>query len=322
MVSATTRASPAAAARMDGCTFGCRGVEREHVPVQGPLGGARHADEEVDFFVGEHVVAAFGDCFERGARMASDLTAQRQHLLGGGHARRHGVAVAVGVRRRARGREPEAARGDAIGKQLGHGLDLGIGGRIHGALGPHDLAANRTVAHEETRVDRDLAVEHVEVFTEGGPAPVDALFERGERHAFDLGHHAPREVGVGLDDGCEGEAAVATDDRRDPVHVRRRCVRVPQQLRVVVGVRVDEAWAHDEPGSVDDPRGRVGDLADRGDATLADPDVADEARTTGSVDDGRAVDAYVEHVIPSQMRRAGTTPAMRGRASGGFHPSP
>ena len=76
---------------------GSGGIEGEDVPVEGPLGGARHADEQVDLLLREHVVAALGDRLEGGTRMARHLAAQRQHLLGGGHARRDGVAVAIGM---------------------------------------------------------------------------------------------------------------------------------------------------------------------------------------------------------------------------------
>ena len=75
--------------------------------------------------------------------------------------------------------------------------------------------------------------------------------ERGQGHALDLGHHAADVVGVlGVDRG-QGEPAVAADHRRHAVHVGRGGGRVPEELGVVVGVRVDDAGGHHEPGGVE-----------------------------------------------------------------------
>ena len=52
----------------------------------------------------------------------------------------------------------------------------------------------------------------------------------------------------------EGEATVAADDRGDAVHVRRRRRGIPEELRVVVGVRVDDAGDDEQAGRIDDAR--------------------------------------------------------------------
>ncbi len=97
----------------------------------------------------------------------------------------------------------------------------------------------------------------------------------------------------------EREAAVAADDARDAVDVARRRRRVPEELRVVVGVRVDEARGDDEPVGVDRPRrvarrpprprrsGRPGSRRRRA------------CRRAGAVHDRPAADHDVEHgVVP------------------------
>ena len=98
----------------------------------------------------------------------------------------------------------------------------------------------------------EVAVEAGQVFGEGIPLAVDSGLEGRQRHALDPGHHAPRVVAVARRQRSEGEAAVAGDDGGDPVQVRRRCRRVPQDLRVVVGVRIDEPRAHHVAAGVDD----------------------------------------------------------------------
>ena len=52
--------------------------------------------------------------------------------------------------------------------------------------------------------------------------------------------------------GCEADAAVADDDRRDAVPRRRDHARVPRRLAVVVAVDVDEAGRDEQPVGVDD----------------------------------------------------------------------
>ena len=71
----------------------------------------------------------------------------------------------------------------------------GLGG-VADRVAAHHVAADRAVADEEPGVDGDVAVQPVEVLGERLPIPVGAVLERGERHAFDLGHHLAEVVGV------------------------------------------------------------------------------------------------------------------------------
>ena len=63
--------------------------------------------------------------------------------------------------------------------------------------------------------------------------------------------------------GCQREAAVAAEHRGDAVLHRRARGRVPEQLRVVVGVQVDEARRQRLPLGVNGFRGRLIDVTDR-----------------------------------------------------------
>ena len=105
----------------------------------------------------------------------------------------------------------------------------------------------------EPGVDGDAPVEGGQVLAEGRPPPTDALLKGLEGHALDLGHHAAGVVGVlgagGVERG-EGESAVAAGDGGDAVVHGGRGVRVPEELGVVVGVRIDEAGGEDESGGV------------------------------------------------------------------------
>ena len=100
--------------------------------------------------------------------------------------------------------EKPSAPASSDRRQLGAHLgDLLGRGLAADGVGAHDVAADGAVPDEEAGVDRDAALEPVEVLAEGLPLPVDALLERGERHALDLGHHPAQVVGVAVVQGRE-----------------------------------------------------------------------------------------------------------------------
>ena len=77
-----------------------------------------------------------------------------------------------------------------------HRPELLIGSFSSHRLIAHYVPTKGAVPNEKARVDRDVAVEPIEVLAEGFPVPIHAAFERRERHAFDLRHHASEIVGV------------------------------------------------------------------------------------------------------------------------------
>ena len=149
--------------------------------------------------------------------------------------------------------------------------------------------------HQEPGVHAEPALERVEVLTEGRPVPRHAVLQGGERHALDLGHHPADVVGVLGVDGGQREPAVAPDDRRHAVDVGGRGQRVPEELRVVVGVGVDHAGHDHEPAGVELDRRLFVDLADGHDPAVADADIGQAAGLTGPVHDRAGSDDVVEH---------------------------
>ena len=80
-----------------------------------------------------------------------------------------------------------------------------------------------------------------------------------------------------------------------PCKRRRRQRGVPEHLRVVVRVDVDEARRDDLALGVDRARRLLVDVADRRDPAVADSDVGDPAGRTRAVDDRATADDHVEH---------------------------
>ena len=117
---------------------------------------------------------------------------------------------------------------------------LVVGGRP--LVAADDEEPQRGVADERADVEALAApVERGEVLGERLEAPVDALVEGLHRHALDVLERAHDDVAVLGSRRRDAEAAVAHHHTRDPVPARRREVAVPEDLRVVVRVDVDEA---------------------------------------------------------------------------------
>ena len=78
-----------------------------------------------------------------------------------------------------------------------------------------------------------------------------------------------------------------------PCQQERRAERVPEDLRVHVGVAVDEAGGDDQAVGVDDLARALADAPDGGDAAVAHGDVGAMARQAGAVDQHAVLDQQV-----------------------------
>ncbi len=88
---------------------------------------------------------------------------------------------------------------------------------------------------------------------------------------------------------------------------------IPEQLRVVVRVRIDETGRDDETVGVDRLRRFFADLADLDDLAVTNADVGLARGRTGSVDDSAPANDGVEHHRPPQcaLRLAWCTASRR-----------
>ena len=103
-------------------------------------------------------------------------------------------------------------------------------------------------------------------------------------HALDERQGLDDQLAVVGSSGSDAESAVALDHGRDPVPGRRRQIGIPEDLRVEVGVDVDEAGAQHQAGEVDVLAVPSLDLADPADAVIDHLDVGSTGRTTRPVD--------------------------------------
>ena len=288
IVSATTR-PPSSRARCDTARWrsmraGSRASTTSRFQFSGRFARTDICGQQLELVVAEAVARAVEDALERGARPAAGLLAQREDLVRVRH-RAQGPGRrcrrCANVKRRSTSRA-RPARAPSPSTARSCASSSGV------ALRPFASAPS-------TKRRSALCPSMKPAFTPRLPSSASryspklchvhghALFERGERHALDLREHAARVVGVGVVQWCEAEAAVAADHRRDAVNVRRRRERIPEELRVVVRVRVDEAGAHDETGRVEvwcAASASVPAGHDRDDASAAHSDVTCGRRAT------------------------------------------
>ena len=117
----------------------------------------------------------------------------------------------------------------------------------------HHVRTHRAVRYLRADIEQSRRlIEEVEVLGEGLPSPPHALRERGAGDVLDALHQFDEPLAFAGPHWCEPDTAVTHDHGGDAVPARRREVRVPGDLTVVVRVDVDEAGCHEMTGGVDD----------------------------------------------------------------------
>ncbi len=109
---------------------------------------------------------------------------------------------------------------------------------------------------------RCTALDRGEVVGEGLPREFQPGLEGHQRDGLDPREQTDEKFGRGRVNGGQRNTAIARDHSRDTVEWRGRECRVPQHLRVVVGMDIDEARADHEACGIDHPAGGVGRRTD------------------------------------------------------------
>ena len=97
-----------------------------------------------------------------------------------------------------------------------------------------------------------FAAQHRQIFIKGFKAPVDAAFKNLKRHALDLRQVAHRHVTVSRLARGNGKAAVANHSGCDAQRGRGFERRIPGDLRIKMGVAVDDAGHQRQACSIND----------------------------------------------------------------------
>ena len=164
---------------------------------------------------------------------------------------------------------------------------------LDGALA-HHMEPRGAVPHQPADVDHRLqAFDGIQVAAVGLPIPRQAGEDGVLGNVLDGLHHAGKELPVLLAAGRERDAAVAEQGGGDAMPSHRRHMRIPADLRIQMGVQVDEAGRDDEALGVDFFLANALHFANGGDGTAVDGDVACDRRTAGAIDDGAVADDQV-----------------------------
>ena len=235
---------------------------------------------------------------EHACAQLAEHGADAEELVLGGERARHGLAVDGPVGQRARGREAEGTRLDALADEGSHGLDVVLGRRlVLGSPLAHDERPHGAVGDLGADVDRPrLHLDGVEVLGEALPAPPDALRQGSARDVLDPFHQADEPVMAVGGDRREADATVAHHQCGDPVRERRVELIVPGDLAVVVRVHVDPTGRDDGTVGVDLPRGPPVDSAHVGHDPVIDGHVGGSTGRSGPVDHRPAPDHQIVHL--------------------------
>ena len=190
---------------------------------------------------------------ERAAAALGQRLGEPHQLIGGGEPAGHGLAPGPGVGGLAGGREADRAGVEGLADEPPHLLDLGRGGIPLGRLLAQHVQPQRGVAEHDGHVQlRPGPLDRVQVLGEGLEGPGDAREQRLHRHALDVLQRPRDRLPAGRPGRGDAEPAVAHHHRGHAVPRRGGEVGVPQHLRVIVGVAVDESRGQHQAVQVDD----------------------------------------------------------------------
>ena len=170
--------------------------------------------------------------------------------------------------------------------------------------------AERGQWREKAEIERRAALRRrIEEFGEALPIPGDPTLQYLEWNSLDIDEIAGRDVARLGPARRDAYAAIAHDHRGHAVPQRRRDRRVPADLRVIMGVRVDKAGRDDAAGRIDDLACAVLHLADLGDLAVRDRDIGLTPRRPRAVDHRSVLDQQIIHCrgslsLFSTVRRA------------------
>ena len=257
----------------------------------------------------EVLVVAFTEAhrpFEHAGAVTAEHLGEGQQFVGSGVGSRHGSSVGYTMQEGAAGRHAERAGTHRLVDEAGHRHH--VVARRRSLVEPplaHHVRPQRTVADEPTGVRAfRQPIDRFVVLAVGLPVPRQRVEDRLARDVLDTLHHLGQHGAVRRLARRERDATVAHHHAGHTVPATRCPDRIPRNLRVQVGVDVDETRGHEAPFGVDLPPAHLLDTTvvergDLGDHVTGDRDIAQERGRAGAVDDGTSSDDDLRsHVLP------------------------
>ena len=193
--------------------------------------------------------SGFEDAF---AVFAEHITKRKQFAFVGERAR-YLAAIGYHMQQRARRGEAKRAGTDCFVDHVDHGRDVfGRRGRFVHAPFAHGSKPNRRVADHAANIDALVgAIDPLQVLAIGRPVPRQTFEDCPLGDVFDALHHLGKHFSAARGDRSEGHAAVAKHRAGDAVPTARCLDGIPCDLRVEMGMNIDETGCHDAAIGVD-----------------------------------------------------------------------
>src|SRR5262245_3579262 len=208
----------------------------------------------------------------------------RQLLLAGIATGQRPAAIADVIARR-RGGKTKRPSLHGLAQQAAHGDNfLRCSRALEGGLA-HDIMAQWSERHQSGHVDaQPTSVHGIEILAITFPTPVDTRLHDVVRNSLDVHQVVHEDVARLRLYGCHTDTAVAHHYGGHAVPWGTGEERIPGDLGVVVGVRIDKTWCQDEPVSVYGTlRTQTCLLAQVGNLTVGDAKRPDKTGLAGTI---------------------------------------
>ena len=205
----------------------------------------------------------------------------------------------------ARSGEAERAGPQCFLQQFTHLRDFFVfrhGGMVGAAL-PHDIKTQGGMRHLRADIDDfGRGFERVEIVGKGFPVEFHAFGEHGPGNVFHAFHQVDEVGRCAFAHRSKTHTAVSEHDRGHAMPGRRREIRVPGGLTVVMRMDIDEARRDQQSARIDFAAPAANIAADRRDEFAVDRYIGNAPRRTRAVDDRAVADDDIVHAVsPDSM---------------------
>ena len=165
-------------------------------------------------------------------------------------------------------------------------------GPFRGGL-THHIAADPGMTNQGADIAAAALAKCIHVFGDQFPGEVDPLAHDAERDRLGFGEKFEIPVMVVRARRGDDLTALTDQDRRVAVLHRGTAIRVPQRLRIKMGVVIDKAWGDDPAVSVDRAPGGAIVFADPYNLSFMHRHVCPERRLARAIHDTRILDQQI-----------------------------
>src|SRR6516164_2475838 len=141
------------------------------------------------------------------------------------------------------------------------------------------------MADEAADVDAHLAFEIIEILTIAVPVPLNALLKGVAWNGLDPNEAFHHRIFIAFFDRGQCQPAVPHDHCRNAMLRLAGAVRIPEHLRIQMGVVIEETRSDGQTSGIDGAGSAFCQSADFSNLAVFDTDIGNIRRKSGSIDD-------------------------------------